>query len=476
MTIMIVGLGPGNPDQLTRAAWDVLRSAGEVYLQTRHHPTADALVSLPGLTLESFDHIYDAHDDFANVYQAIAARVLDLGARPDGVIYAVPGHPLVGETTTQLIMAGARARGLTVQVIDGLSFLEPALRALQLDALDGLQVADAMQIAGRYHAPLDPDRPAIVAQLYGRMLASELKIVLLNTYPDDHPVTLIRAAGTVHQAQQSLPLHELDHQASTFDHLTTLYLPPLPHAGGYDALQEIAAHLRAPEGCPWDREQTHESLTNSLLEEAYETVAAIESGDAALLAEELGDLYLNLAMQVQIAAEEGEFRLADVISHIVAKLIRRHPHVFGDVAVDGVDQVLHNWEAIKSAERQANGRVESALGSVPQALPALMQAQTYQRRASRIGWPGVDRSAADLWATLGGLENSADEAAWGDLLFALAEQARHQGIDAEQALRLANARFAAQVRAVEADAAVAGTPLSNLPADSRTPFWQRRLT
>lgn len=472
MTITIVGLGPGDPKQLTRAAWEMLRSAGEVYLRTRHHPTIDALADLPDLTLQSFDHLYEAHDDFADVYQAIATQVLDLGARPGGVIYAVPGHPFVGEMTTQHIVQGAQARGLPVQVVDGLSFLEPTLRALQLDALDGLQVADATLIAARYHTPLDPDRPAIVAQLYSRLLASEVKIVLLNTYPDAHPVTLVRAAGTMEQALQSLPLYELDHQTATFDHLTALYLPPLPYAGGYDALQEIVAHLRAPEGCPWDREQTHESLTSSLLEETYETVAAIESGDAALLAEELGDLYLNLAMQVQVAAEEGEFRLADVISHIVAKLIRRHPHVFGDVAVDGVDQVLSNWEAIKSAERQANGQPESALGSVPPALPALMQAQTYQRRAARIGWPGPDQPTANVPTALNALEDLPDEAAWGSLLFALAARAQSQGIDAERALRLANTRFAARVRAAETAAQADGAALSNLPPAAQALFWQ----
>ncbi len=469
MTITIVGLGPGSPDQLTRAAWDVLRTARTVYLRTRHHPTVAALVGLPDLTVQSFDHLYEEHDRFADVYQAIATQVLDLGARPDGVVYAVPGHPFVGEMTTQHILEGAGARGLTVQIVDGMSFLEPALRALHLDALDGLQIADATALAERYHTPLDPDRPTLVAQLYNRLLASELKIVLLNTYPDEHSVTLVHAAGTVDQTLQTLPLYQLDHPSSSFDHLTALYLPPLPYAGGYDALQEIVAHLRAPNGCPWDREQTHESLTGTLLEEAYETVAAIESGDTALLVEELGDLYLNVAMQVQIAAEEGEFRLADVVGHIVAKLIRRHPHVFGDVAVDGVDQVLHNWEAIKRAERQANGRTESALDSVPKALPALLQAQTYQRRAARIGWPGVDGSPTDLWAALA---DQPDEAAWGDLLFALAEQARHQGIDAERALRLANARFAVQVQTAEAAAAAAGAPLSGLPAAVQTPFWQ----
>ena len=462
--ITIVGLGPGDPRLLTREAWEILTQASEVYLRTARHPTVDALRDVPGLRLVSFDEVYEQTDAFADVYQTISARILDLATRPQGVVYAVPGHPAVGETTTELIQQGAAARGLTVRIVEGLSFIEPLLTALRVDALDGLQIADAMVVASKHHAPLDPDRPAILGQIYSRLLAGEVKLVLLNTYPEDHPLTLVHAAGTPASQLVQLPLHELDHAGSFFYHLTALYIPPLPHAGGYDALQEIVAHLRAPNGCPWDREQTHESLVTSLLEETYEVVAAIESGDAHLLSEELGDLYLNLAMQVQIAAEEGEFRLADVLSHVIAKLIRRHPHVFSELDVQNVDEVLQNWEKIKAAERQTKGEVESALGSVPSALPALMQAEIYQRRAARIGWSGApvpDSAAAP-----------ADEEGFGDLLFALVAQARARGVDPERALRQANGRFAAQVRAVEARAQAAGVTLSALQAAAREMWWE----
>jgi len=462
--IMIVGLGPGNPRLLTREAWEILTQASEVYLRTARHPTVDALRDIPGLRLVSFDEVYEQTDAFADVYQTISAAILELATRPQGVVYAVPGHPAVGETTTQLIQQGAAARGLTVRIVEGLSFIEPLLTALRVDALDGLQIADAMMVASKHHAPLDPDRPAILGQLYSRLLAGEVKLVLLNTYPEDHPLTLVQAAGTPASELVQLPLHELDHGSSSFDHLTALYIPPLSHAGGYDALQEIVAHLRAPNGCPWDREQTHETLVTSLLEETYEVVAAIESGDAHRLSEELGDLYLNLAMQVQIAAEEGEFRLADVLSHVIAKLIRRHPHVFSGLDVQNVDEVLQNWEKIKAAERQTQGEVESALGSVPSALPALMQAEIYQRRAARIGWAGAP--ALDSAAT------PADEVGFGDLLFALVTQARARGVDPERALRQANGRFASQVRAVETRAQAAGVTLSALPAAERETWWE----
>ncbi len=462
--ITIVGLGPGDPRLLTREAWEILTQAPEVYLRTERHPTVDALRDVPGLRLVSFDEVYEQTDAFADVYQTISARILDLATRPQGVVYAVPGHPAVGETTTLLIQQGAAARSLTVRIVEGLSFIESLLTALRVDALDGLQIADAMVVASKHHAPLDPDRPAILGQLYSRLLAGEVKLVLLNTYPEDHPLTLVQAVGTPARQLVQLPLHKLDHASSSFDHLTALYIPPLSQAGGYDALQEIVAHLRAPNGCPWDREQTHESLVTSLLEETYEVVAAIESGDAHRLSEELGDLYLNLAMQVQIAAEEGEFRLADVLSHVIAKLIRRHPHVFSGLDVQNVDEVLQNWEKIKAAERQTKGEVESALGSVPPALPALMQAEIYQRRAARIGWagaPGLDSTATP-----------ADEEGFGDLLFALVAQARARGVDPERALRQANGRFAAQVRAVEARAQAAGVTLSALPTVERAMWWE----
>jgi tetrapyrrole methylase family protein / MazG family protein len=480
VSITIVGLGPGDPALLTLQAWDLLSQAGEIYLRTRRHPTVAGLP--PDVMLHSFDHLYDRAADFQAVYETIAGQILSLGRRSEGVVYAVPGHPLVGEASVQRILQGAAAEGLPVRIVDGLSFVEPVLDELGLDALDGLQLADATQLAVAHHPALDPDRPALVGQLYSRRLASEVKLTLLNAYPEEHPVTLVRAAGSGRARRVTLRLFELDHHDDV-DHLTTLYVPPLPlpGGGGLPGLQETVARLRAPDGCPWDREQTHGSLRSTLLEEAYEVLAALDAEDDEKLAEELGDLLMQVAMHVQIATEEGAFRFADVISRIDAKLKRRHPHVFGDVQVRDTDEVLRNWEAIKAEERQAGagaGHDASPLGGVPAILPALARAQTLGDRAARAGfdWPDIEgvlakvaEEAAELTAAGDG---TAREEELGDLLFALANLARWLQLDAEIALRAAAERFTGRYARLTELLADRGTGLEQLSPAERKALWR----
>jgi len=347
-SITIVGLGPGDPRHLTREAWDVLEAANEVWLRTAHHPTVAGLP--PHLTLHSFDHLYEEAEGFAQVYDAIAGEILRLGQRPEGVIYAVPGHPLVGEATVAQILSRAKEADLAVRIVEGLSFVEPTLTALRIDPLAGLQVYDAVELAACYHPPLNPDLPALVGQLYSRTLAADVKLTLMNQYPDDHKVVLVHAAGTSEQRVVRLPLYELDRRDDVA-HLTTLYIPSLPGVTSFEGLQDTVAHLRAPDGCPWDREQTHESLRTGLLEEAYEALAAIDAGDVQALQEELGDLLLQVLLQTQIATEEGEFKMAQVIAGIDAKLKHRHPHVWGGRRVSGTGEVLQRWEELKREEK-----------------------------------------------------------------------------------------------------------------------------
>ena len=450
MNIIILGLGPGDPAHLTSEAWQLLEGAEEVYLRTKQHPT---VAGLPAhLRLHSFDHLYDALPTFAAVYEAIAQEVLTLGARPPGVIYAVPGHPWVGEATTPLICRLAGKRGIPVRVVGGMSFLEPLLAALGVDPVDGLQITDAMLVAAGHHPPLSVDRPAIVAQCFSRALASDVKLTLLNSYPDEHPVTVVKAAGTPNQQLLTLPLYELD-RGEHFDHLTSLYLPPVEEPGSYDALHEVVAHLCAPEGCPWDQEQTHQSLRKELLEETYELLAALDEEDADKMCEELGDLLLEITLHIQIATEEGEFKMPDVVAGIVSKLTRRHPHVFGDRAIGGVDEVLRNWEEIKQEERGEEARNSGLLEGVSPALPALAQAQAYQHRLARVGFPSLEAlclSEDELAAVaqlLAGVEDEENQTRLGDRLLALADLARQRQIDLESVLRAANARLAARFEA-----------------------------
>ena len=471
----IVGLGPGNPAQLTLEAQQALDQAGEVYLRTAQHPTVAHLP--PHLTVHAFDRIYQELDSFDQVYAEITRQVLALAQRPQGVCYAVPGHPLVAEATVQRLLLAAREKGLPAKVIAGLSFVEPVLTALGVSLLDGLQIVDALEVALRHHPPLNPDLPALLGQLYNRRIASDVKLTLMNLYPDDHPVHLVTAAGTAEEAVRQMPLHQLDRQED-IGHLSSLYVPPLPQLGSLNTFLEVVAHLRAPEGCPWDREQTHETLRSSLLEETYEVLEALDSEDPQALQEELGDLLLQIVLHTQIAAECNEFKMPDVAGHIIAKMKRRHPHVFGDTVVSGSAQVLQNWEKIKAAERKRSQVEGSLLGGVPGALPALARAQALQARAARVGFDwrdiqGVLAKVAEEMDELKGCDQEARTHELGDVLFSLVNLARWLEVDAESALRAANDRFTRRFRLMEEMAEAAGQRLQDLSLEEQDTLWER---
>jgi tetrapyrrole methylase family protein/MazG family protein len=435
--IRIVGLGPGAMEDLTLGAWRALTTAGRVMARTRHHPCLAILSDT--ISYGTYDDVYEDYTEFADVYAEIARRVVRLGSQQAGVVYAVPGHPWVGEATTPLILQHAQEVGLSVSVVNGLSFVEASYGAIAVDIMDGGQVLDGMILARHHYPKVDVGLPLLVGQLYARWLASDVKLVLLNAYPEGHPVTLVNAASTPDQRLRTVELHELDH-TDDFDHLTSLYVPPLGK-GSFTDLQEIVAHLRSPLGCPWDREQTLETLRHGLLDECAEVLEAIDaesdgSDNSEHIAEEVGDLLLVATMLVQIASEEGRFRMADSIHGVVTKLIRRHPHVFGDVAVDNVDEVLTNWDAIKAAEKAAKGQViADPLDGVPAHLPALEKARMLQGKAAKAGLLDRTALARSLPALREALDRSPAERALGGLLWGLVALAHEYDINAEDALR-----------------------------------------
>lgn len=324
------------------------------------------------------------------------------------------------------------------------SELTPILTALGDQGYGTLQIVAAPELAGQYYPHCDPGRPMLLIGPADGAALGRMALALVQVYPSDHPLTVI--AGATQETMALAGLAERGQLAAG----EALWIPPLPAAAAYADLQDVIAHLRAPEGCPWDRELTWDKLRASLLEESHELLAALDMGDAGKVAEELGDLLLQIGMQTQIAAEEGRFRLPDVIAGIVGKLVRRHPHVFGDAEVSGTAEVLANWEAIKRQERQGNGGSPtgaSPLSGVPVGLPALAQADAYLERMSRLR---ASPAPVAPWAILA--DAAADEATpekVGDALFELVAWTRARGVDAESALRAANARFAAQVAAEE---------------------------
>jgi len=240
------------------------------------------------------------------------------------------------------------------------------------------------------------------------------------------------------------------------------------------ALISVVHRLRVPGGCPWDREQTHASLRSTLLEEAYEVLEAIDQGSMPALREELGDVLLQVLMQAEIGQESGEFSLGDVADGVREKLIRRHPHVFGDVQVSGADEVVRNWEALKAAEY----RRESALDGVQRSLPALQWAWSLQRRAANVGfdWPDVEGALDKVREELDELRQAATpeehEAEFGDLVFSMVNVARKMGMNPEDALRQASGRFEARFRLMETAVRAAGKTLAEMPIEELDRFWE----
>jgi tetrapyrrole methylase family protein/MazG family protein len=262
-----------------------------------------------------------------------------------------------------------------------------------------------------------------------------------------------------------------------------LYLPPLERGTSFEAFQEIIAHLRAPDGCPWDREQNHQTLRTNLLEETYEALVALDADDADAMREEFGDLLLQITLHAQIASEYGEFNIGQVFKSIYDKIIRRHPHVFGDWKVDGVENVLQNWEKLKAAERdeasKENGGTEKGLlDGVALALPALSQAEEIQRRAARVGfdWPDtrgvVDKINEECHELLNAEDLAGRSDELGDLLFSVVNLARHYEIDAETALRETNSRFRQRFAHIEKTARLEGKSVSDLSLDEMETYWQ----
>jgi tetrapyrrole methylase family protein/MazG family protein len=466
VTLTLLGLGPGEVDDLSRRAWRTLKQAKHIYLRTERHNCVPCLPQGEA-AYQSFDHLYESEPDFPAVYRAIVTQVMT-AARTGDVVYAVPGDPLCGESTTVQLLEAAKAEDIPVEIVHGISFVEPCLGLLGIDSLDGLQVFDGMSIAAMHHPPINPDYPALLGQVYSREVASEVKLTLMNQYPDDFEVALLHGAGTDQPLVERLPLYEID-RSQHIQHMTALFIPALGGMSSFEQFQEVIAHLRAPEGCPWDREQTHLSLRKYLIEEAYEVLEALDNEDPAALVGELGDLLLQIVLHTQIAIDDGEFRMTDVLGAVNQKMIARHPHVWGDVKAGDAAQVVHNWEALKQQEHAAKGiRRDSILDGVPGGLPALMQAVEYQRKAAKVkfDWAKLEDVAAKVREELEEVLTASTEddraAEMGDLLFALVNWARWLKIDPEEALRATNAKFYRRFRYIEEQLAARG----KTPAES----------
>jgi tetrapyrrole methylase family protein/MazG family protein len=327
---------------------------------------------------------------------------------------------------------------------------------------------------------LDASRPLLIFQMDRPALASEVKLSLLESYPEDHPLTCLRALGVAAEEELAvIPLVELDRRGT--DHLTTVYVPPLPPEKRKPTFADLVAlmgRLRSESGCPWDREQDHRSLRGALLEESYEALEAIDRGEPEALCQELGDLLLQVLFHAQLGKEEGYFDIGDVIRGLRDKLVGRHPHVFGGARADSAAEVLHQWERRKRNERGES--VAEQMRNCPKALPALARAAAVLRRAVRAGfaWPDFGRAwqkfeeeEAEFLraAEAPGQEEELDREL-GDVLMTLCSLAGMKGIDPEQALREAVDRFIERFRSLEAR--TEGRPLEEFPLEELLSLWR----
>ncbi|MBO9131307.1 nucleoside triphosphate pyrophosphohydrolase [Bacillus sp. 165] len=446
--ITIVGLGAGEAEQLTLGVYRKLKRAERLFLRTKEHPVVKNLEE-EGISYTSFDDVYESHDTFEKVYESIVDILMQESKKHD-VVYGVPGHPLVAERTVQLLLQRGEANGITVSVEGGQSFLDPMFASLRIDPIEGFQLVDATSFQKEQ---LNFRQHIILCQVYDAFIASEVKLTLMENLPDNYEVYIVTAAGTSFENIKQVPLHLLDHETE-LNNLTSVYVPPVQEEKllyhQFETLRHVIAELRGPNGCPWDKEQTHQSLKKYLIEEAYELLEAIDEEDDDHIVEELGDVLLQVMLHAQIGEDDGWFSIDDIIRTLTEKMIRRHPHVFGTISVEGSDEVLANWEDIKKKEK---GNVkESVLSGVSKGLPGLLKAYELQKKAAKVGFDWDDihpmlEKVGEEWQEFKEeiQNNQIDEAKviaeFGDILFALVNIARFYNIDPEEAVNKTNTKF-----------------------------------
>jgi len=478
--VVVVGLGPAGTDLLVPRARAAIERVATRYVRTERHPAVTDLAG-EGVTFTSFDRVYDTADEIDDVYPRIVDALCAAAAEHGEVVYAVPGNPVVAERSVLLLHERARAGEITLEVVPGVSFAELAWARVGVDLLDGARVVDGRALDP---ADLEAGGPVLVAQVDSALVASEVKLALLDRAGPDTPVTVLQRLGLGDELVTTVPLAELD-RAVTPDHLTTVFveLPP-GSADTFAALVTLARRLRGPGGCPWDAEQTHHSLTRYLLEEAYEVVDAIEAvpaepepgvpvdpGAYADLVDELGDLLFQVVFHAILGEEAGEFTTADIAQGIHAKLVRRHPHVFGEVDAETSDDVVRNWEQIKKGERNTDSLVDS----VSPGLPALLYTHKLFRKAASVGLDPGDRASAAvaLERAAASVEDGATDAdaLVGDVLAAAVVLARDSGIDAESALRGWAGRYRSRFQRMEGLARDRGVDLHALEPAAVDALW-----
>lgn len=469
-SVTIVGLGPGGPEYVTQQTIEAIARLPHRFLRTTRHPSA---VLVPSAT--SFDEIYESAETFPDVYAEITERLVAAANEHGAILYAVPGSPLVLERSVRHLRSDERIECI---VLPAMSFLDVAFARLGIDPVEeAVRLIDGHEFAT---AAAGDKGPMFVAHTHANWVLSDIKLAV-DAATGDEPVVILQRLGTPEELVTHTTWADLDRTVEA-DHLTCIYIPHLgsPVGGSLVKFHQLARTLR--EQCPWDREQTHESLVKYLLEETYEVVDALQAldpNDASTdteLIEELGDLLYQIEFHATIAEQEGRFSMTDVVDGIHDKLVRRHPHVFGSVEAADAGTVVANWDAIKHAEK---GRT-SVFDGVAMSQPSLSYAYHLQRKAAKVGfdWPDVTgalpkiaEETAELIAALDGGDRRDIDAELGDLLFAVVNVARHLDIEPEAALRQATHKFRRRFEGVERLASERGIVMKSADLATLDALW-----
>ncbi|MHB1628189.1 MAG: bifunctional methyltransferase/pyrophosphohydrolase YabN [Bacilli bacterium] len=476
--IHIVGLGGGSVNSLPYGTLRLLKHGHPAYLRTVRHPVTSFLEG-EGITYTALDSFYETASSFAEVYESMAGYLMEEAARHGEIVFAVPGHPAMAERTVGILAERAPLAGHHVVFGPGQSFLDDMMLRMGIDPVEGLLLLDADDAGGDL---LRPALHTIIVQMYNTAKAMDVKAALAEIYGDAHEVVVARGVGLGDaESIRRIPLYELD-RLEDIDHLTSLYVPPLrersKRLGEWPELLQIVGMLRSPDGCPWDIAQTHQSLRPYVIEEAYEVAEAIDNNDVDALVDELGDLLLQVALHSQIGRDEGYFTVRDVIRGLSEKLIRRHPHVFGEETAVDAEAVKANWQRIKSAEKPSRSGRPFLLDRVKRAQPHLQESIALQTEAATVGfdWPDKKAVFAKITEEMTELERaqSVEEQReeLGDLLFSVVNLARRLDLDPEAACRMANDKFRRRFGEVERQLDKHSLAFSDVSLDILEEFWQ----
>jgi tetrapyrrole methylase family protein/MazG family protein len=477
--ITLVGLGPGREDEITLGALKALEQGQQVILRTGRHGIVPFLRER-GIRFSTLDDVYNACENFDDIYPEMIKRIAAAAEEGD-VVLGLPGHPLIGERLTYEMLKELGEPAYQIEVLPGISRADALVAVVRKSGVEGLKVLSADELPA---AQLDPGLVTVVIGVHDNILASELKVSLLNAYPPDLNIYLSRQNQDGELISEEIPLHTLDHSRK-FDHTSCIYLPALGlrelTTYQFRHLVEIMEMLRATEGCPWDREQDHMTLKQYLIEETYEVLEAIDLQNMDKLAEELGDVLLQVVFHAQIASEHGEFGIGDVITGVCQKMIDRHPHIFGNVKVSTSADVLVNWEAIKKEEKGFKNHTQ-VLKDVPSNLPALMRSFKVQKKAAQAGfdWDHVEDAMAKVEEELRELREVYQEGPeekvkeeLGDLLFAVVNVCRFLKQEPELALTATTEKFIKRFAYIEQNA---GRPLEEMTLEEMDSLWNQAKT